>query len=328
MESRMLNDFLGTSMMLKGKPNIPREEYLQLVEQLKKAALRDMDLFPENEHRANDCKGNSVLGVKLEYRDDEDCLYADSSVEYQLFSRLHPYLLKYIKDKSVQISKDSDLFEESVENKFYWSITKFIPIQEKIYKQYEVLLSLSGNIIGVEGYPLDFERLAYHLPECLDCFSEEQKFILNNMDQILSPLNVILPYQPGDILYIDANPFGKPFYTVYCAETSMTQDYFDWTIKEYGHYKREHPCLYISEDHKGIDFTDLTGYVSSFTDYIHFPYSPLDRIKVVETCENPVLLKASRMLKENPAVFLKWRDWKESHGIRDRLENFLTNEEK
>lgn len=119
MESRMLNDFLGTSMMLKGKPNITREEYLQLVEQLKKAALRDMDLFPENEHRANDCKGNSVLGVKLEYRDDEDCLYADSSVEYQLFSRLHPYLLKYIKDKSVQISKDSDLFEESVENKFY-----------------------------------------------------------------------------------------------------------------------------------------------------------------------------------------------------------------
>ena len=315
MESRMLNDFLGTSMMLKGKPNITREEYLQLVEQLKKAALRDMDLFPENEHRANDCKGNSVLGVKLEYRDDEDCLYADSSVEYQLFSRLHPYLLKYIKDKSVQISKDSDLFEESVENKFYWSITKFIPIQEKIYKQYEVLLSLSGNIIGVEGYPLDFERLAYHLPECLDCFSEEQKFILNNMDQILSPLNVILPYQPGDILYIDANPFGKPFYAVYCAETAMTRDYFDWTKREYGHYKRENPCLYISEDHNGLDFTNLTGYVSSFTDYIRFPYAPLDRIKVVDTCENPYLLKASRMLKEDPSIFWKWQDWKESHGI-------------
>ena len=95
------------------------------------------------------------------------------------------------------------------------------------------------------------------------------------MEQITSPLNVLLSYQPGDILYIDANPLGKPFYTVYCAETLMTQDYFDWTIKEYGHYKREHPCLYISEDHKGIDFTDLTGYVSSFTDYIHFPYSPL-----------------------------------------------------
>ena len=59
---------------------------------------------------------------------------------------------------------------------------------------------------------------------------------------------------------------------------------------------------------------------SSFTDYIHFPYSPLDQIKVVETCENLVLLKASRMLKEKPAVFLKWRDWKESHEIRDNDE--------
>lgn len=315
-------------MMLKGKPNITAEEYLQCVERMKETALRDMDLFRENEHKTNGSEGTSVLGIRLRYRDDEDCLYVDSSVEYRLFSGLNPYLMEYIRDESEQIFGDRELFEESVEKKFYWSITKFIQIQEKIYEQYEVLLSLAGNIIAVEGYPFNFKRLVSRLPECLDCFTEEQKFILNNMDQISSPLNVILHYQPGDILYIDANPFGKPFYAVYCAETAMTEDYFDWTIKEYGHYKREHPCLYVSEDHNGIDFTDLTGCVFSFTDYIHFPYSPLDRIKVVETCENPVLLKASRMLKENPAIFLKWRDWKESHGIgdNDELGKYIFNE--
>lgn len=329
MEKRMLGDFLGTSMMLRGKSNVTGKEYLQLVRQVNEAALSDMDSFPENEGVINGYGGNSILGVKLKYRDDEDCLYADCSFEYQLFSKLHPYLMDYIRDGAEQITGDADLFKDSVENKFYWSISKFIQIQGKLYEQYRVLLSLTGNIVGVEGNTVEFNRLIYRFPECLDCFSEKQKFILDNMDQISSPLNVLLSYQPGDILCIDANPLGKPFYAVYCAETSMTQDYFDWTIEEYGHYKREHPCLYVSEDHKGIDFTDLTGYVSSFTDYIHFPYSPLDRIKVVETCENPVLLKASRMLKENPAVFLKWRDWKESHGIGDNneLEKYILNNE-
>ena len=50
MESGMLSDFFKTSMMLRGQPNITTEEYLQLVKQVKKAALRDMESFPENEY--------------------------------------------------------------------------------------------------------------------------------------------------------------------------------------------------------------------------------------------------------------------------------------
>ena len=44
MESGMLSDFFKTSMMLRGQPNITTEEYLQLVKQVKKAALRDMEM--------------------------------------------------------------------------------------------------------------------------------------------------------------------------------------------------------------------------------------------------------------------------------------------
>ena len=122
------------------------------------------------------------------------------------------------------------------------------------------------------------------------------------------PVNVILPYHPGDILYVDANPFGKPFYAVYCAETISDREHFEWTKREYGFYKREHPCLYISEDRQGPDITNLCGW---FTDYIPFPYAPLDRVKVVDTCDDPFLLKGSAMLKEDPAVFRKWIKWKE-----------------
>ena len=127
-------------------------------------------------------------------------------------------------------------------------------------------------------------------------------------------MNVVLPYHPGDILYIDARPFGRPFYAVYCGETISDRDHFEWTKKEYGFYKREHPCLYISEDHKGLDLTNLAGW---FTDYVSFPYVPLDRIRVVDTCEDQYLLKASKMLKENPDVFWKWRDQKWSGAIQE-----------
>lgn len=222
-----------------------------------------------------------------------------------LFSKLHPYLLEHIKNESEFILGDQDSFDEPVDHKFYWSVTKFIQIQGEMYELYRVFLTLSGDIIGVEGYPFHFDKCARRFPESIECFSDEQKFILSYARQISSPLNVILPYQPGDILYVDANPFGKPFYAVYCAETMADRDHFEWTKKEYGFYKREHPCLYISEDHAGPAITKLT---EGFTDYIWFPYSPLDRIQVVETCDDTRLLNASGMLKDNPDIFRKWCD--------------------
>ena len=72
--------------------NITLEEYLTLLEQMKQAALCDMDLFSEKEKYTGDIQPGSFLGVKLRYRDDEDCLYADcSSLGPQPFTRLHPY---------------------------------------------------------------------------------------------------------------------------------------------------------------------------------------------------------------------------------------------
>lgn len=295
--------------------NISLEEYLTLLERMKQAAFCDMNNFLEKEERSRNEHMFSFLGVRFRYRDDEDCLYADcSSMGYQLFTKLHPYLWKYLKEESERLLEDQDLFEESVENKFYWEITKYIQLNERIYEQYEVTFSLKQEMLSVRGYPYEFERILFRRQECLKYFTEEQKFILNYARQADTPLNVVLPYHLGDILYIDANPFGRPFYVVYCGETMSDRDHFEWTKREYGFYKREHPCLYISEDHKGLDFTNLTGL---FTDYVPFPYAPLDRLRVVDTCEDQYLLKASKMLKENPDVFWKWRDLKWSGALTE-----------
>ena len=78
--------------------NITLEEYLTLLEQMKQAALCDMDLFSEKEKYTGDIQPGSFLGIKLRYRDDEDCLYADcSSLGPQPFTRLHPYLWRFMK---------------------------------------------------------------------------------------------------------------------------------------------------------------------------------------------------------------------------------------
>ena len=294
--------------------NISLEEYLTLLEQMKQAAFCDMDNFPKKEERSGDEHIFSFLGVRFRYRDDEDCLYADcSSMGYQPFTRLHPYLWKYLKEESERFLADQDLFEEPMEDKFYWEVTKYIQLDDRIFEQYEVTFSLKQEMLSVRGYPYEFERRKFRHPEYLKYFTEEQKFILKYARQAETPLNVVLPYHPGDILYIDARPFGIPFHVVYCNETMSDRDHFEWTKEEYGFYKREHPCLYVSEDHKGLDLTDLTGW---FTDYIPFPYAPLDRIRVVDTCEDQNLLKASKRLKENPDVFWKWCDLKWSGAIK------------
>ena len=296
--------------------NISVKEYLTLLERMKQMALCDMDTFtfPEKEERSGDEHIFSFLRVRFRYRDDEDCLYADcSSMGYQPFTRLHPYLWEYLGEESESFLADQDLFEEPMEDKFYWEVTKYIQLDDRIFEQYEVTFSLKQEMLSVQGYPYEFEGRKFRHQEYLKYFTEEQKFILKYARQAETPLNVVLPYHPGDILYIDARPFGRPLYAVYCGETMSDRDHFEWTKKEYGFYKREHPCLYISEDHKGLDLTNLAGW---FTDYIPFPYAPLDRIRVVDTCEDQELLKASKRLKENPAVFWKWRDLKWSGAIK------------
>lgn len=141
--------------------NITLEEYLTLLEQMKQAALSDMDSFPEKEKYMGDVQPGSFLSVRLRYRDDEDCLYADcSSLGPRHFVRLHPYLWQFMEEESEELLRNED-FDEPVENKFYWEVTKYIRCRDRFYEQYAVIYSLKLEMLGVEGYPHDFERKAF-----------------------------------------------------------------------------------------------------------------------------------------------------------------------
>lgn len=98
--------------------NITLEEYLILLAQMKQAALSDMDSFPEKEKYMGDIQPGSFLGVRLRYRDDEDCLYADcSSSGSRPFTRLRPYLCRFMEEESEEFLNDQD-FDEPAETNF------------------------------------------------------------------------------------------------------------------------------------------------------------------------------------------------------------------
>ena len=177
--------------------NITLEEYLTLLERMKQAALSDMDSFPEKEKYMGDVQPGSFLGVRLRYRDDEDCLYADcSSAGPRPFARLRPYLWQFMEEESEELLGNED-FDEPAENKFYWEVTKYFRCRDRFYEQYAVIYSLKLEILGVEGYPYDFERRTFRDLNYEECFTEEQKFILGRARQLKNPMNVVLPYHPG-----------------------------------------------------------------------------------------------------------------------------------
>ena len=210
--------------VFKKMQNITLEEYLTLLAQMKQAALSDMDSFPEKEKYMGDVQPGSFLGVRLRYRDDEDCLYADcSSVGTAAFCETASVSLAIYGGRVGRTAGYDEDFDEPAENKFYWEVTKYFRCRDRFYEQYAVIYSLKLEILGVEGYPYDFERRTFRDLNYEECFTEEQKFILGRARQLKEPVNVVLPYHPGDILYVDANPFGKPFYAVYCIHVFIFQ---------------------------------------------------------------------------------------------------------
>ncbi len=310
-----------TKMM---KNNITLEQYIEIVEKAKSAALYDMDSFDIFELHDPDKPVFSALGVKLCCRDDEDCFWVIEYDNYQLFLRFKPDLMNYIRKESKSLLEDDEPSGESAKDRLYWEVTKYTKIGDNMCRMYEAYFSLNCELLGVSNCCNYYSDILYNRKYDIR-LSDAQYFLIDSAQQLNDPLNVELPYQPGDILYIDARPFGKPLYAVYCAETDGDRNYFEWTLQEYGYYKRSHICLYMSEDCNGSQFDNLADCM--FTDYIAFPYASLDRVKVVNTCDNPIFLKASKMLKTNPNVFYHWREIEQAHIHEEGgLEQWIFND--
>ena len=288
--------------------NITLEQYIEIVEKAKSAALYDMDCFDMFELHNPNKTVFSLLGVQLFCRDDEDCSWVLGHNDYELFLRFNPNLMRYIRKESISLLKDEEPGKESAKDRLYWKVTKYKKVRNVMCKMYHAYFSLDCQLVAVrwDGSPLknlqlDYRRNHENSEEDIE-LSDSECFLRDSARQLNMPLNVELPYQPGDILYIDLKPYGKPFYAVYAADTDADKEHFEWTLREYGFYKRSHPCLYISEDRDGLEMIHLPMQIES----PDFPYVPLDRIKVVDACDNPLLSKASALLKENPHILERW----------------------
>ncbi len=287
--------------------NITLEQYVEIVEKAKSAALYDMDSLDMDELHNPGRPMFSVLGVKLRCRDDEDCSWVSAYDCYELFLRFNPTLIKYIREQSRYLLEDDEPGKESARDKLYWEVTKYTNVNSTMNRMYEAYFSLDCELLGVSwaGWKVFGPDNYHHRRKTKThiILSDAQQFLLDSARQLSDPENVELPYKPGDILYIDARPFGKPFYAVYGTETDESKDYLEWTLREYGYYKRKHICLYISEDYNGLGIAELTDNLLAD---MFIPHAPLDRIKIVGNCDNPILMKVSGLLKEEPKRFNTW----------------------
>lgn len=276
---------------------ISLKEHLELMEKNKSIALMDMDTFFEEETRMDENQPRSIMTAHLKYRNpgDEEKLLID---QFHLSPsvKLNQDLLEEMEVYSNRLFRLYDNYAEPLENMVYWEVIKWIYINKSYSLHYRAYFSLRMELLSVEADTLTFDIL--NNIGCLNRLTERQISMNENTKQIFcdNAHGVILPYKPGDILYIDGNPFERPFYAVYCSE---------FVINEDGEKKRYHGCLYNEYE---LRLTDLTGF-GYFRDF-EFPYPPLDRIKVVEDCNDLLLKKASKLLKEDSTCCEGWRTGK------------------
>ena len=239
-----------------------------------------------------DVADGEVLTVLSRWRDDDDLICMGTWQEVFIDFNV---MIKYIQSEAM-IDDDGG---ELISKRLFWEVDKYKRIDGKMEKTYECVFGADGTLLAAD------EGRYFWLH---GDYTERQKEISENIYLLNSPHNIILPYNTGDILLVDAPPFGKPFYVVYGGE--MEKD--EHKMSDYHYY---HWCLYISEDWRGLTIDDLCN--DCFSDYIHFRNSPLNLIRLAKNCNEPLIIKASVALKENPDLWFKWADIWEKHIADD-----------
>ena len=204
---------------------ISLKEHLELMKKNKSIALMDMDTFFEEETRIDDNQPRSIMTAHLKYRNpgDEEKLLID---QFHLSPsvKLNQDLLEEMEVYSNRLFRLYDNYAEPLENMVYWEVIKWIYINKSYSLHYRAYFSLRMELLSVEADTLTFDIL--NNIGCLNRLTERQISMNENTKQIFcdNAHGVILPYKPGDILYIDGNPFERPFYAVYCSEFVINED--------------------------------------------------------------------------------------------------------
>ena len=205
---------------------------------------------------------------------------------------------EYISNQSIVMADGGE--DEPIANRLYWEVTKYKRVDEKMVALLECTFKTDGTLLtSNEG---DYFYL-------YDIHNERQKKICDFEYLLCSPHNIIFPYETGDILLVDALPFAKPFYVVYGGGLEKSRTLMS-DCEQY------HWCLYYSGVREGLKMDDLSN--SCFSDRAFFYNSPLDRICRADSCNDPLIVKASKLLKEKPDLWFEWTELWIKHDMNGR----------
>ena len=169
--------------MCRRRQLITAEEYQKRFDEIKNDILeKDIKNIADDE----------VLVATLQFRDDEDLTgYGIFSEPFRTYEKLIDFVTTVADD-------------DAGEQERMWVETVKYKIHNGEYK--DILrcnFSLNGEILGVRYNMLFVDD------------EEEYRELRSIQDFLSYPRNVLLPFERGDIIYVDATPYGKPFYAVY-----------------------------------------------------------------------------------------------------------------
>ena len=276
-----------------------REEYQKHMELVKKAVKDDLTSLDSKK---------SVLKARVWCRDDEDrfrlcCYYDFSPYMDMLFRRFEPDVKEWIHEKYIELKElhqpsekryktvssetwrkyHQELYsEEQISKKYYVTVTKYTEIDRNMTILYSADFSLKGELVSIDD-PTGYYRGFAGYEEKGYTLSKSEKIISDNLYLFGPYSDVELPYDKGDILYIDGSPHERPFYAVWCGDRFLyikngerLADFIKYKIPE--RYYRSHNLDRVSLEY-------------------HKPVPPYYHVEILKSCDYGCLMEASRLLK-------------------------------
>lgn len=278
-----------------------RKEYKECIEQVRQAVLQDLTGLDTEK---------CILTVRLWCRNDEDrfdlcCHYDFSPYMDMLFCGFEPDVKEWIHEKYIELKElhqpsekryktvssetwrkyHQELYsEEQISKKYYVTVTKYTEIDRNMTILYSADFSLKGELVSIDDPTGSYRGFARY-EEKGYILSEPEKIISDNLYLFGPYPDVELPYDKGDILYIDGSPHERPFYAVWCGDRFLyikngerLADFIKYKIPE--RYYRSHNLDRISLEY-------------------HKPVPPYYHVEILKSCVYDCLMEASRLLKDS-----------------------------
>lgn len=256
----------------KNKVVLPLDAYRKEVKALKDLALTEL---------TENMKEDEILVAVIGFRDDDDL--TDTGIWSKAFKNPQN-MLAYIQEMSSSLEEDGI---KPAKERMWWDVDRYKLSKDGEYEEYmDYSFSTDGKVLGYSFKGWGHSK------------SEREQDLDEGEYLLKSPHNVILPYRTGDILKVNTLPFTKPVYIVYGGKGDVADEKI---MEPYDYY---HWCLYRSEDRDGLDIADLSD--SYFLDYGHNWITNIGDCEKAERCPDPLLTKASSMLRENPDLWYEW----------------------